>query len=276
MSQSESSSPPLSTITTGLNSSQASYFDLQPPFNLSNQTETTVVSELAQFLFEVYPENWNLFFTAFSAVNFTVDDILIMKCCQLTPLFYTKDMVYVVRFWNKLENFKLNSNCSKATVVIQDTLSLKLLDILTWGIQKEIRGAIILKGLFSSNTCKGLSKTSQSDITNIIIRYLVEHNVDLTDDVLKDMAFQIDSSYNGESQESYFSLTTINNKTLKTGRLVNKKYNIKRGTTEAKVEPTAISKNTIVSLFSEFCPGKCLPFQIIIYYVIILYIFHRV
>lgn len=243
-----------------------SYHDLQAPpptsnflieGTLENPYPQEPVIELFDFLQKVDPENCQFIYGVLTYYSFTKKDVLMMKCCQLTALATPRDMVYFVRFWDKLTRYKNNSP-PITEHTIEDVFDIKLVDILTWAVEKEIKGAITLKGLFGSKSSNGLSGTSQIDLTQIIISYLMEKRIKITDEILEELACQIKDNFKGESKDAYFKITKLNNRTVKTGKLQNKRYNIKREKTVTAIKPSKDDEiiDTIMSVFTSIESGK--------------------
>lgn len=270
VSPTSSSTTEYSTITTNseiytitsLNPQNSQDSHEQPVNELNSSEYNNKLHTLEFFLKQVDPENWSFFCNVFSACNFTVNDIMIMKCCQLSAIMYAKDMFLAVRFWNKLDNFKqsnmayIQSTTEQPIPDLSCDENIKLLNIIDWGIKEGLRGAIFLKGLFGSNTCQGLLSSRQSDLTNIILRFVNDQNLKASDQLFLNLADQIAENYPGESKEAYYKITVVNNSTTKTGKLYNKKYNINRKKPTEKNGSQNISENTIKSLFFLFEPGK--------------------
>lgn len=70
-----------------------------------------------------------------------------------------------------LSVFGINGRSSKkpSTVFNSAESNLNFLDFLNWAIKKEMRRATVLKGLFASESCKGLSTS---------VRFLKENNLE--------------------------------------------------------------------------------------------------
>lgn len=184
-----------------------------------------------------------------------------MTCCQLTPLVYPKDMVYVTRFWDKLLRYKQAAtlNTIKAIPIQVDINNIQLKDVLNWAMGKNLNGSVILNGLFNSTSNLGLSTINQKNLTSIILNYFNDSDVDITDKLLDDMATQISINYKGENKDVYYKVVKVNDRITKKGKLVNKKYNIRRQKvtkTQNSGGPESVMNDTIVSIFTSIESGK--------------------
>lgn len=122
-------------------------------------------TDLFSFLRKVDPENYLFIHGIFQFYNFTVEDVQMMTCCQLTAIVLPKDMVYIVRFWNKLVEFKKCNATVPRNRATVDMTNVTLINILNWAVEKDMKGSVILKGSFSSNITKCLNGTNQMDLT---------------------------------------------------------------------------------------------------------------
>lgn len=253
-----SSSSTGTTYQQSFSSIESTYQQSSSSTGPTYQELVTMPTGMSSFLHQIDPENCEFFLGLFHYFKFEVSDVMLMKCCQLTPLVDINHMVKAVRFWDKLEHFK-KMNPSYMTVNYKQTINPaspnNLIDILTWAVSSNIKGASVLKGLFASLTLKGLTKPGQTEITNIVIKYLKEHNIEITDDILENMAGQLEQYYRGESKDTYFKVEERNGRTYKSGKLWNKKYNAKRDKTVATNKATDEKADTIMSIFSSFDSG---------------------
>lgn len=86
--------------------------------------------------------------------------------------------------------------------------------------------------------------------------YLKEHQLDASDDLLTQFATEIQENYKGEDKDAYFQILHINNRTIKRGKLFNKKYNIKRENPKlSKPSKEDEQMSTIMTIFSSLDSG---------------------
>lgn len=244
--------------TPSIQSSEYSYFH-SAPSSAFLQTIHEQPTDLSDFLQQVDPENWVFIHGIFAHYGFTVNDIYLMTCCQLTAITLPNDMVYITRFWNKLVQFKKSNASISSTNAIVETSNIDLLRILQWAVENDMKGSKVLKGLYSSNNKKGLTGNDRVDLAHIILSYLKEHEVPSDDQILTQLAEEIMQYFKGEDKDAYFSVKKINNRTVKSGKLFNKKYNIRRPQKSNKPSKQPIENDhiyTIMSIFSSLDSGN--------------------
>lgn len=234
--------------------------------SVSTQLENDIImDDLAIFLKNIDNENWKFFHGLFIFYGFTTEDILILKCCQLTSMVDTKYMLWAVRFWNKLSTYlsiskNLGEPHSSNSLIMnsyEKNSEICLKQILEWGQKVDMKGVNILMGLFNSPHCKNLSNNNRNELTNIIICFLNEHKIESKDEILANLAMQIQNKFKGETKETYFVSCIIGNKVIKKGKLKNRKYNINRSKQNQNENFNSDNtESTLVSLFGSICSGK--------------------